>query len=131
MIWCVILQETRISEPAAVLELPESSCKKCVPHRLCATVTFPSEDLAVISDGAETLYVVKTGPRAESHSWTVSAITRYFILVMHPVVKKVHVYSGQWAILYLKTSISIENHLDYEGFGLHDWGILPRYCSPK
>ncbi|ELU10197.1 hypothetical protein CAPTEDRAFT_201699 [Capitella teleta] len=64
-------ENSRASEACPVLAVPDSSYKKNVPDRLCMTLEFISAELAILADGAGTLYIIKTGVRTSGSAWEV------------------------------------------------------------
>ena len=46
------------------------------------TLQFPAPDWSVLADGAGTLYIIDTGNRKESQTWTVSNMTPYSSLLL-------------------------------------------------
>lgn len=63
------LQTGRLDIISEVWKVPKSPQKKV--GRFNVTISFPDGGHAIISDGCDTLYIVKTGDRKSSEPWNV------------------------------------------------------------
>ena len=64
-------QDTALGKPREVFRLP-SDPEQC-PERVCASLSLTSATWAALSDGAGTLYLLRTGNRGEGalNKWEV------------------------------------------------------------
>lgn len=71
-------QTGRLDVISPVWSIPATENKK--DGRFNVTISFPDGALAVVSDGCEALYIVKTGDRKSSEPWNVSRAEHSVIL---------------------------------------------------